>query len=110
MTKMQNGKIKSTNNIALPDERRPYFTKAARKKIPQSTIDHIKEKNWMDVQLYEYAVQLYDAYLKEQKEQGLLPEIPKVDTNETEAAPGPPLFLNKFEGVCSRSTKANDLS
>ena len=75
------------NNLALPDERRPYFTKEARKNIPQSTIDLIREKNWMDVQLYEYAVELYDAYLQYQKENGLLKEIPETKEEHEELHP-----------------------
>lgn len=84
---MKHGKIRSMNNLALPDERRPYFTKQARKNIPQSTIDLIREKNWMDVHLYDYAVQRYEEYLHYQKENGLLEDIPRAESNATEPPP-----------------------
>ena len=74
-------------HLALPDERRPYFTKKARANIPQSTIDLIRKKNWMDVELYTYAEQLYEAHMKFQKENDLLPEIPEIDLNVTKESP-----------------------
>ena len=87
VNKMKHTKIRSMNNLALPDERRPYFTKQARANIPQSTIDLIREKNWMDVHLYEYAVELYNAYLDYQKENGLLEEIPEIQDSDKEPPP-----------------------
>lgn len=82
-------------SFSLPDERRPYFTKQSRMDIPESTLQLIREKNWMDVQLFEYAVELYDLQLKYQRENGLLEEFPEISENATTVPPGPriPLLL-----------------
>eukprot|EP00210_Caulerpa_lentillifera_P003876 g3703.t1 len=84
------GKIKTMSNLALPDERRPHFTPEARKRISQVTIDRIKEKNWMDMELYEYSKKLYEDYFERQRNNGLLEEIPKANPNQTEELPPKP--------------------
>lgn len=81
------GKIKTMSNLALPDERRMHFTPEARKRIRQSTIDRIKEKNWMDMELYEHAKKLYEEYFERQRRHGLLEEIPKFNATDTEEDP-----------------------
>ncbi|GMH37196.1 hypothetical protein BSKO_05069 [Bryopsis sp. KO-2023] len=72
-------RYKALGNVAHPDARRSYFTKKARKSIPKEVLDRIRQKNWLDEELFQYAVKVYDKQIQNQIKLGVfakkLPEI-----------------------------------